>query len=41
MAKKKAKRETPTKLDMTFEEALKKALNTPLPEKQQIKKKKK
>lgn len=34
MAKKKAaKKETPVKLDMTFEQAMKKALNTPLPKK--------
>lgn len=34
MAKKKAKKiEVPLKLDMTFEEAMKRALNTPLPKK--------
>ncbi len=39
MAKKKtAKKETPLKLNMTFEEAMKKAFNTPLPKK--VKKKK-
>jgi hypothetical protein len=32
--KKKEKPDTPVKLDMTFEEALKKALNTPLPKKE-------
>jgi hypothetical protein len=31
MAKAKPKKEAPLKLNMTFEEALKKALNTPLP----------
>ena len=39
MAKAK-KKEKPLKLDMTFEEALKKALNTPLPKKEKNKKKK-
>jgi hypothetical protein len=34
MAKKNIKKETPLKLNMTFEEAMKKALNTPLPQKQ-------
>lgn len=34
MAKKKAaKKTTPLKLDMTFEEAMKRALTTPLPKK--------
>ena len=33
MAKAKKKIEVPVKLNMTFEEALKKALNTPLPKK--------
>jgi hypothetical protein len=41
MAKKKAaKKETPVKLNMGFEEAMKKALNTPLPKKDLNKKKK-
>ena len=31
--KKAAKKEQPVKLDMTFEQAMKKALNTPLPKK--------
>ena len=40
MAKKKAqKKDIVVKLDMTFEEAMKKALNTPLPIKKPIKKK--
>jgi len=40
MAKKKAiKKDTPVKLDMGFEEAMKKALNTPLPDKKAAKKK--
>lgn len=40
MAKKKAaKKETPVKLDMTFEQAMKKALNTPLPAKKSVNKK--
>ena len=38
MAKSK-KKEEPVKLNLTFEEALKKALNTPLPKKQDKKKK--
>jgi hypothetical protein len=38
MAKKK-KEEKPVKLNMTYEEAMKKALNTPLPSKGQKKKK--
>lgn len=38
MAKKKDKQEKPVKLNMTFEEALKKALNTPLPKKENKKK---
>jgi len=33
MAKKKDKKEIVVKLDMTFEEAMQKALNTPLPKK--------
>lgn len=33
MAKKKTVKETPIKLNMTFEQAMKKALNTPLPKK--------
>jgi len=33
MKKKKEKKEVIVKLDMTFEEAMKKALNTPLPKK--------
>ena len=40
MAKPK-KENKPLKLDMTFEEAMKKALNTPLPKKQDKKKKNK
>ena len=41
MAKKKPiKKEEPVKLNMTFEEAMKKALNTPLPFKKVAKKKK-
>ena len=41
MAKKKAdKKEQPVKLNMGFEEAMKKALNTPLPVKKETKKKK-
>lgn len=39
MAKAK-KKEKPIKPDMTFEEALKKALNTPLPKKEKKEKKK-
>ena len=40
MAKKKAaKKETSVKLNMGFEEAMKKALNTPLPVKKVVKKK--
>jgi len=31
------KRDTPVRLDMTFEQALKKALNTPLPKKEKKK----
>ena len=39
MAKKKAtKKEEPVKLNMTFEQAMKKALNTPLPNKKAAKK---
>ena len=38
MAKPKTKKETPVKLNMTFEEAMKKALNTPLPSKKKEKK---
>jgi hypothetical protein len=34
------KKEKPLKLDMTFEEAMKKALNTPLPQKKKATKKK-
>jgi len=34
------KKEKPVKLNMTFEEALKKALNTPLPKKEKKEKKK-
>jgi hypothetical protein len=41
MDKLKKKKDSPLKLDMTFEEALKKALNTPPPKKQEKKKKKK
>ena len=38
MAKKKAdKKEIPIKLNMTFEEAMKKAFNTPLPKKEKKK----
>lgn len=40
MAKSK-KKEDPSKLNMTFEEAMKKALNTPLPIKKKAAKKKK
>lgn len=40
MAKPKKKKDIQVKLDMTFEEALKKALNTPLPH-SKVKKKKK
>ena len=39
MAKSKKKKEPPIKLNMTFEEALKKALNTPLPKKNKAAKK--
>lgn len=40
MAKNKKKKiETPVVLNMTFEEAMKKALNTPLPKKKAAKKK--
>ena len=39
MAKKKAKKEETVKLDMPFEDAMKKALNTPLPKKKIVKKK--
>ena len=40
MAKKKAiKKDEPVKLNMGFEEAMKKALNTPLPVKKVVKKK--
>ena len=35
--KKTIKKEPPLKLDMTFEEAMKRALNTPLPKKQKKK----
>jgi hypothetical protein len=38
MAKAKKKEEQPVKLDMTFEQALKKALNTPIPKKVRKKK---
>lgn len=38
MAKKKVSKEKPLKLNMTFEEAMKKALNTPLPTKKAKKK---
>ncbi len=38
MAKAKPKKEEPVKLNMTFEEAMKKALNTPLPKKEKKKK---
>jgi hypothetical protein len=38
MAKAKKKEDQPVKLDMTFEQALKKALNTPLPKKAKKKK---
>ncbi|MGB4774726.1 MAG: hypothetical protein WBP45_06125 [Daejeonella sp.] len=42
MTKKKAiKKDTPVKLNMGFEEAMKKALNTPLPKKNAIKKRSK
>jgi len=37
--KSKKKKEIVVKLDMTFEEAMKKALNTPLPKEKQKKKK--
>jgi uncharacterized short protein YbdD (DUF466 family) len=33
------KKTSPLKLNMTYEEAMKKALNTPLPKKQDVKKK--
>ncbi len=39
--KKKESLQNPPKLNMTFKEALKKALNTPLPESEKRKKKKK
>lgn len=39
MTYKKAKKEEPVKLNMPFEEAMKKALNTPLPTKKVAKKK--
>jgi hypothetical protein len=39
-AKKKEKKDDPVQLNMTFEEALKKALNTPLPKKERKNKKK-
>ena len=39
MSKKSIKKEKPIALKMTFEEALKKALNTPLPKKKAAKKK--
>lgn len=39
-AKKKEKPDQPVKLNMTFEDALKKALNTPLPKKKKKDKKK-
>lgn len=39
MAKKKTKKEETVKLNMPFEDAMKKALNTPLPKKKSIKKK--
>ncbi len=35
----KSKEEKPVKLDMTYQEAMKKALNTPLPKKGEPKKK--
>lgn len=38
MASNKKEKETPTKLNMTFEEAMKKALSTPLPKKEKKKK---
>lgn len=38
--KSRKKKEQPLKLDMDFEEAVKKALNTPLPEKKKKDKKK-
>jgi len=41
MAKAKKKEEKPLKLNMTFEEALKKALNTSLPKKEKKQKNKK
>jgi len=40
MPNKKSKKEKPLKLDMNFEEALKKALNTPIPKKEKKAKKK-
>jgi len=40
MAKTTKPKEKPLKLNMTFEEALKKALNTPLPKKEKRAKKK-
>lgn len=39
MTKKKGKKEEPVKLNLPFEEAMKKALNTPLPKKKPNKKK--
>jgi len=39
MPKANKKKEEPVKLNMTYEEAMKKALNTPLPKKQEQKKK--
>jgi hypothetical protein len=39
MAKKNKQEEKPVKLDMTYEEAMKKALSTPLPKKAAKKKK--
>jgi hypothetical protein len=39
-AKKKKEEDKPVQLNMTFEEALKKALNTPLPKKEKKDKKK-
>ncbi|MGC4034899.1 MAG: hypothetical protein QM764_02985 [Chitinophagaceae bacterium] len=38
--KKDSKKEKPVKLNMSFEEAMKKALNTPLPKKEKKNKKK-
>lgn len=38
MAKKKSKKDVAVKLDMTFEEAMNKALNTSLPKKKKKKK---